>query len=160
MAVIKGQNLRILAGTSASNLKCIAAAQSCTMHVAVAFGDAASKDDEKGWAENEPLGLNWDVQVEALIVTNDTDDDDTDDDDDDTAAIVAEDLTVGQTYLLRMSRTSTTANTKNRSQLTDRLRLTGNAVLSDLQLVAQNRGFSTWTAKFTGDGALTQYTPT
>ena len=69
MATTKGQNLRILLGNSASNLKCIAAAQSCVLHVSAQVDESSSKDSPSEWQEQEITAINWDIQVDALITT-------------------------------------------------------------------------------------------
>lgn len=144
MATIKGQNLRIFVGTSLSNLKCVAAAQQCQVHIAAVVGDASDKDSDSDWVQQEITGIQWDVTVEALIKT-----------DADSGAVKPENLTIGQTYKLRFNQTN---GSKNRSALTNRLQLTGDAILSDLQFVGGNRQVATYTAKFIGDGDLSQYT--
>ena len=68
MATIKGQNLRILLGTSASNLRCISVAKSCVLHVSAQVGEFSSKDNPSEWQEQEIIAINWDVQVDALII--------------------------------------------------------------------------------------------
>ena len=45
----------------------------------------------------------------------------------------------------------------NRTPIANRLQMTGEAILSDLTLVAKNKDFATFSAKFIGDGALSQY---
>ena len=143
MATIKGQNLRILLGTSASNLKCISVAQSCVLHVSAQVGESSSKDSPSEWQEQEITAINWDVQVDALItMTAD-------------GGVLVSGLTVGETYVLRLSQTAASGN--NRTQIANRLQLTGEAILSDLTLVAKDKDFATWSAKFTGDGALSQH---
>ena len=144
MATIKGQNLRILLGTSASNLKCISVAQSCVLHVSAQVGETSSKDSPGEWLEQEITAINWDVQVDALITTTI-----------DTNAVLVTNLTVGETYVMKMSQTEASGN--NRTAVNNRLQMTGEAILSDLTLVAQNKDFATWSAKFIGDGALSQY---
>ena len=143
MATIKGQNLRILLGTSASNLKCISVAQSCVLHVSAQVGESSSKDSPSEWQEQEITAINWDVQVDALITTTDD------------GGVLVSGLTVGETYVLRMSQTAASGN--NRTSIANRLQLTGEAILSDLTLVAKDKDLATWSAKFIGDGALSQY---
>ena len=143
MATIKGQNLRILLGTSASNLKCISVAQSCVLHVSAQVGESSSKDSPSEWQEQEITAINWDVQVDALITTTAD------------GGVLVSGLTVGETYVLRLSQTAASGN--NRTQIANRLQLTGEAILSDLTLVAKDKDFATWSAKFTGDGALSQH---
>lgn len=145
MATIKGQNLRILIGSSVANLRCLAAAQSCTAHVSLMLEDAATKSDGDEWTRNEPVGIAWDVECNALVVT------------DDSSAVIASWLTVGQTYTVRFSKTG---GSHNRTQEADRLQLTGKAILTDLTINSTVQDESTYTAKFIGDGELTQYSPT
>lgn len=144
MARIKGQNLRILLGTSTSNLKCVATAQTCVLHVAAQVGEVSSKDSPSEWVEQEITAINWDVQVDALITTTP-----------DSGAVLVTGLTVGETYVIRLSQTAESGN--NRTPIANRLQMTGEAILSDLTLVAKNKDFATFSAKFIGDGALSQY---
>ena len=144
MATIKGQNLRILLGTSTSNLKCVAVAKSCTLRLSAIVGDTDSKDSSNSWAEKEITGLKWDVQVDALITTTA-----------DSGAVLVSGLTIGETYVVRMSQTRATGN--NRIPINNGLQVTGEAVLGDLTFVANDKEVATWSAKFIGDGALTLY---
>lgn len=146
MATIKGQNLRILIGATTASLKCVAAASSCTIHLQTNLGDTSDKDTEKAWIQQEPISLAWDVTVEAMVTDTTA-----------TSAIRPQDLTIGQKYVLRFSQTAETANTQNRSPLTNVLQLTGTAILTDFQYTGTNRQPGTWSAKFIGDSDLTQY---
>ena len=141
MATVKGQNLRIMVGTTAQNRKCIAAATSCTLHVNAVVGESSTKDDDSAWQTQEVTGLAWDVQTEALVQ-----------DTADSGAVDLEELTVGNTYYLMFAPTE---GTKNREQLVIGSRCWGKAILTDLQIVAQNRNDSTWAAQFTGIEDLT-----
>ena len=62
MATIKGQNLRLMV-----NDKCIARAQSCTVHLAMQVQESSTKDDVDGWVKNEIAGMSWDVSAEAEV---------------------------------------------------------------------------------------------
>ena len=74
MATIKGQNLRILIGPDDEHLKCVAAATNCVVHVSAVVEEDTTKDTEDDWLIKEVTGLNWDVQVDALII-DETDED-------------------------------------------------------------------------------------
>ena len=144
MATIKGQNLRImLAGPTESNPQCVAAARSCSVHLSVEMADMSTKDSEGDWAEQEPVGINWDAQVEALVI-----------DDVETSAKHAERLVVGQKYTLLFSRTSNAAGGKNRGGINSAVNLAGYAILNDLQIQSQNKQAVVATAQFTGKGDL------
>jgi len=148
MATIKGQNLRILVGTTAQNRKCIAAAMSCTLHVSAVVGESSTKDTDNAWEQKEVTGLAWDVQTEALVQ-----------DTADAGAVDLEELTVGNIYYLMFAPTN---GTNNRSVAGLGNRCWGEATLTDLQIVAQNRNNTTWAAQFTGIKDLTpdDITPT
>lgn len=149
MATIKGQNLRILIGPDDEHLKCVAAATNCVVHVSAIVEEDTTKDTEDDWLIKEVTGLNWDVQVDALII------DETDED-----AVSADALQPGLEYLVRFSQTAGAAGEKNRDAIANAIQWTGRAILSDLNFTAQNEQVSQATAKFTGSADLTQYTPT
>lgn len=145
MATIKGQNLRILMGANTSSLKCVAAAQSCELRIDAIVESTGSKDDDGAWDTKQITQLDWELTCEALVTIGT-----------DSTGTQLANLTVGQTYTVRLSQTG---STQNRTQTANRLQLTGKAILSDLQVSAQNRKQTTYTAKFIGDGDIAQYTP-
>ena len=138
MAAIKGQNLRIFV-----NSKCLAAAQTCTAHVSLMIENASTKSDEDLWTRNEVVGMAWDLQAEALIVSSDA------------TALVASSLVIGQAYTVMFSQTR---GSQNRPPTANSLQLSGTAILSDLELTAQNDEAATYRAQFTGTGDLTRHT--
>lgn len=143
MATIKGQNLRVLVGSSTSNLKCIAAAQSCTLRVDAVAESTGSKDVANDWDTKEITRIDWEVTVEALVTLGT-----------DATGTQLADLTTGQTYTLRLSQTN---GSQNRSQMANALQMTGKAILTDLSVTAQDNQESTFSAKFIGDGELKPY---
>ena len=145
MAAIKGQNLRILIGTSTSNLKCVAAAQSCELRIDAIAESTGSKDDANEWDTKEITQLDWELTCDALVTIGT-----------DTTGTQLANLTVGQTYTVRLSQTG---STQNRTQTANTLQMTGKAILTDLQVTSENRKTTTYQAKFIGDGDLSQYTP-
>ena len=143
MATNKGQNLRVLVGSSTSNLKCIAAAQSCTLRVDAVAESTGSKDVANDWDTKEITRIDWEVTVEALVTLGT-----------DATGTQLADLTTGQTYTLRLSQTN---GSQNRSQMANALQMTGKAILTDLSVTAQDNQESTFSAKFIGDGELKPY---
>lgn len=143
MATVKGQNLRVLLGSSTSNLKCVAAAQSCSLRVDAVAESSGSKDVANDWDTKEITRIDWEVTVEALVTLGT-----------DSTGTQLQNLTVGNTYTLRLSQTS---GSQNRSQVANRLQLTGRAILTDLQVTSQNDQQSTYTAKFIGTSDITQH---
>jgi len=144
MATVKGQNLRVLVGSSTSNLKCIAAAQSCTLRVDAVAESTGSKDVANDWDTKEITRIDWEVTVEALVTLGT-----------DSTGTQLANLTTGQTYTLRLSQTN---GSQNRSQVANALQMTGKAILTDLSVTAQDNQESTFSAKFIGDGELKPYT--
>ena len=147
MATIKGQNLRILIGEDTDHLLCIAASTNSVIHLALEVQEDTTKDTEDDWIVQEPVGINWDAQVDALVLI----------DAEDTGGVQANELVIGQVYTLRFSQTAGAAGEQNRDAITSNAQLTGTAILSDLQLNAQNQDVASYSAKFTGTGDLTPY---
>ena len=133
----------MLLGSSTSNLKCVAAAQSCSLRVDAVAESSGSKDVANDWDTKEITRIDWEVTVEALVTLGT-----------DSTGTQLQNLTVGNTYTLRLSQTS---GSQNRSQVANRLQLTGRAILTDLQVTSQNDQQSTYTAKFIGTSDITQH---
>jgi hypothetical protein len=68
MTNVKGQNLRILVGDDINNLRCVAAALTSTLHASLEVAEATTKDNEDDWIENEPVGVNWDLEAQSVVV--------------------------------------------------------------------------------------------
>lgn len=148
MADIKGQNLRVLLGDDDQHLACVAASTNCQVHLSLEMQEDTTKDTDDDWVPMEPAGINWDVSVDALVLL-----------DDEETGITVNSLQIGRVYRLRFAQTAGATGEQNRDAIANVLQLTGNAILSDLQLTAQNQDESQYTAKFTGHGDLVQYTP-
>ena len=150
MATIKGENLRVMVGDDLEHLQCIAASTNCTMHCALQIQEDTTKDTVDDWLEQEPVGLNWDVQVEALVISDD-------DEEYRPGAKNIDQLQVGRVYQLRFTRTAGAAGEQNRDAVEDAMQFTGFAILSDLQITSQNAEIATARAQFTGTGELSQH---
>lgn len=146
MATIKGENLRIFLRRVPSLVRpgCVAAATSCTLHCALQVQEDTTKDTVDDWIEQEPVGLNWDVQTEALVVSEDEE-----------TGYTVSNLIVGEIYEITFSRTIGAAGEQNRDRdASSPINMTGTAILSDLQINSQNGEMATYTAQFTGHGEL------
>lgn len=150
MATIKGENLRVMVGDDIEHLQCIAASTNCTLHCALQVQEDTTKDTVDDWLEQEPVGLNWDVQVEALVISDD-------DEEYRPGAKNIDQLQVGRVYQLRFTRTAGAAGEQNRDDVADAMQFTGFAILSDLQITSQNADIATARAQFTGTGELSQH---
>lgn len=139
----------MLIGPDAEHMKCVAAATSCQIHLALEVQEDTTKDTTDDWLINEPVGINWDVQVDALVV----------DDPEDTGAVHADALVPGMIYMLQFSRTAGSTGEQNRDAVADLIQMTGTAYLSDLVYNATNQDLATASAKFTGNGELAETHP-
>ena len=150
MATIKGENLRVMVGDALDHLQCIAAATNCVLHCALQVEESTTKDTEDDWIVNEPVALNWDMQVESLVITDD-------DEEYRPGAKNIDQLQVGRIYQLRFTRTAGASGEKNRDAVADVIQMTGSAILNDLNITSQNADLSTATEQFTRSGDLSQY---
>ena len=150
MATIKGQNLRVMVGDDTEHLQCIAASTNCTLHCALQMQEDTTKDTVDDWLEQEPVGLNWDVQVESLVISDD-------DEEYRPGAKNIDQLQVGRVYQLRFTRTAGAAGEQNRDAVEDAMQFTGFSILSDLQITSQNAEIAIARAQFTGTGELSQH---
>lgn len=139
-----------MVGDDTDHLQCIAAATNCTLHCALQVQEDTTKDTVDDWLEQEPVGLNWDVQVEALVISDD-------DEEYRPGAKNIDQLQVGRVYQLRFTRTAGAAGEQNRDAVEDAMQFTGFAILSDLQITSQNAEIATARAQFTGTGELSQH---
>lgn len=142
MATIKGQNLRLFLDG-----KAIAAATTCTVHVAMTFSDKSTKDSDDKWADMQPTGMNWDCSASALVTL------------DNGSSIMplgvtADELVdmIGTEVDVLFSQASGTANRTSSGEL-----YKGTAVVSDVQVNAPNREDSTLAIQLTGTGLLKRH---
>lgn len=150
MATIKGENLRVMVGDDIEHLQCIAASTNCTLHCALQMQEDTTKDTVDDWIEQEPVGLNWDVQVESLVISDD-------DEEYRPGAKNIDQLQVGRVYQLRFTRTAGASGEQNRDAVEDAMQFTGFSILSDLQITSQNAEIAIARAQFTGTGELSQH---
>ena len=135
MAVVKGQNLRIFLGNGGS--KPLAAALSCDLNIQLNVQAYPTKDDEGAWTKNVAVSLAWSVKAQSAIQ-----------DTEDTGAINAPALLdlVGQIVHVQLC---TASGVMNR-EADDLPMVAGDAILSDVQITAQNRQRTTYDVTLTG----------
>jgi hypothetical protein len=131
MATVKGQNLRIFFGNQA-----IAAALECQLQLQLNVTPYSTKDDEEAFTQNRVVILQWGVTANAVV----TDDVELD-------AIGAASLVelVGSIVRVQLNTTNGEKNREQQEQL-----LAGDAILSDVQITAQNRQRTTCQVTLTG----------
>jgi hypothetical protein len=135
MAVVKGQNLRIFLGNGGS--KPLAAALSCDLNIQLNVQAYPTKDDEGAWTNNVAVSLAWSVKAQAAIQ-----------DTEDTGAMDAPSLLdlVGQVVYVQLC---TTSGDMNR-EVEGLPMVAGEAILSDVNITAQNRQRSEYEITLTG----------
>ena len=129
MATIKGQNLRIFL-----NNVVIAAAQQCQLSVRLDVKPISTKDDTDDFAKNIALKLSWSVSANGVVTI--------DPDRNDTASLMNR---IGQTVRVELATASGDQNSDMGEQL-----LAGDAIISDVQIQANNEEESTYTVQLTG----------
>lgn len=131
MAVVKGQNLRIFVGDPAV---VIAAAQQCELNVHLNTEQFSTKDDTGAFDNHQTVSLAWSLRTNGLV-TNDPDRNDTDSMMD----------RIGQTVNVEFG----VAGGEQNSDMED-LMLAGEAIISDITVVAANRENTTYQIQLTG----------
>ena len=135
---VKGQNIRLFIGD-----KCIAAATSCTLHIAANLEDSSTKDSTGDWQEQECTGKSWDFSGEMVVV------------DADTGGVTALDAAemVGKTVTAKFSLTNGAQN-----RVESKAWYEGEAIINDWSLSAQNRQNATVSVQGQGVGELKKQT--
>ena len=129
MATIKGQNLRIFL-----NNVVIAAAQQCQLSVRLDVKQISTKDDTDDFASNIALKLSWSVSANGVVTI--------DPERNDPVTLMDR---IGQTVRVELA----TASGDQNSDMGDQL-LAGDAIISDVQIQANNEEESTYTVQLTG----------
>ena len=135
MAVVKGQNLRIFLGNGGA--KPLAAALSCDLNIQLNVQAYPTKDDEGAWTNNVAVSLAWSVKAQAVVTDIDY-----------VEAVGASDLMdlVGQVVYVQLCTTSGDMNREAEGLPM----VAGDAILSDVQITAQNRQRSEYEITLTG----------
>lgn len=145
MATIKGQNLRVMVGTTSGGEKCVAMAVNATFHVSAQMEDSSTKDSTGDWQEQEVIGLSWDAQTDSLVTLTDNG----------TNGELPQDL-----LSLIINKTKVhlvfdeTAGTNNRVAKNSAIKRSGWAYVTDVSVSAQNRQNSQISVQFQGTGPL------
>ena len=132
--IIKGQNLRIFL-----NGHVLAAALNCSVSLQNVMKDVSNKDSVGGWAVNRVFSQNWSVQGECVI---------------------SESVEYGEVLSDVKNLVGTkvqvdfaVAGGDHNAEMGDIL-VTGNAIVSDISITAQNRQRGTYQITLTGSGIV------
>lgn len=134
MATIKGQNLRLFVDNGNGQMSVIAAAQQCQLTISLEVKQISTKDDTDDFAKNVALKLSWSVNANGVVTI--------DPDRNDPASLMDR---TGQTVRVELATAGGDMNSESDKQL-----LTGDAIISDVQVQATNSEESTYTVQLTG----------
>jgi predicted secreted protein len=134
MATIKGQNLRLFMENGSGQMSAIAAAQQCQLSIRLEVKQTSTKDDTDDFAKNIALKLSWSVSANGVVTV--------DPDRNDPASLMNR---IGQTVRVELATASGDQNSDMGEQL-----LAGDAIISDVQIQADNEEESTYTVQLTG----------
>jgi predicted secreted protein len=134
MATIKGQNLRLFMENGSGQMSAIAAAQQCQLSLRLEVKQTSTKDDTDDFAKNIALKLSWSVSANGVVTV--------DPDRNDPASLMNR---IGQTVRVELATASGDQNSDMGEQL-----LAGDAIISDVQIQANNEDESTYSIQLTG----------
>lgn len=114
-------------------------ATTCTVNLKSEVREVSNKDTEGGWVENRVVAINWQVTAECVI------------DPDATYGVTVDELEgmVGTTMQVEFATASGDHNAAKGEML-----LSGYAILSDVNITAQNRQRGTCAITMTGQGGF------
>ena len=139
--MVKGQYIRIFSNLNGTAGKAVAASTNMTFHISATVENSSTKDTTGDWVENQVTGLQYDINVDALVV------------DSDAGASVLNDAlnkTIGaNTVAFEIAEASSTNNRSKGTKICG-----GTAYVTSLQISAPNRQNATYTMQLTGKGAL------
>jgi predicted secreted protein len=134
MATIKGQNLRLFMENGSGQMSAIAAAQQCQLSLRLEVKQTSTKDDTDDFAKNIAMKLSWSVSANGVVTV--------DPDRNDPASLMNR---IGQTVRVELATASGDQNSDMGEQL-----LAGDAIISDVQIQANNEDESTYSIQLTG----------
>lgn len=134
---IKGQNFRVFIGGSA-----VPEATNCSVQLTGNMEDASTKDTEGDYTQESMVSKSWQAQVDSYEAT--------------AAAIKAllNRFNGGAAVSVGFDQTETTPGTQNRTAAEAPFARTGQALLTDVSIVANNRATVTVSTTYQGTGAL------
>ena len=129
MATVKGQNLRLFIGGVA-----VAAAQQCDLSLRLNVKTVTTKDDTNDFGGIITTSLSWEVRANGVVTVDPSRND--------PSTLLNR---IGQTVYAEMAAASGVQNSDK-----GEIMLSGEAVISDVQITAQNQEESTYSVTLTG----------
>ena len=134
---LKGQNFRTFVGRNA-----VPEASSCQVSITGNMEDSKTKDSEGSFGMEQMTSRSWSVQVDSYEATADS-----------LIAVIQQFVSDGK-VTVGWDETATTAGTQNRTPNNAAFARSGQAILNDFTISANNRTPIQVTRQFTGSGAL------
>lgn len=145
----KGQFVRLFLSSdnSAAPAAVIAACKQMSLHVSLSMEDSTTKDTEGEWQIQEPTQLNYDISTTALVRSGETISSSV------TGKGLADLETIYENGTPVKWLIANTSGANNRTK--GSVICSGSALISQLQISAQNKQNATYTAQLQGYGAYT-----
>lgn len=137
MGKIKGQNFRVFAGGAA-----VPEATNCQVTLTGNMEDASSKDTEGMFTEEQMVSTSWQVQVDSYYASAAS------------AKALINTFIAAAAVEVGWDQTTGDAGTQNREAADANFARSGNALLTDLTLVFNDRATCTVSSQYQGTGAL------
>lgn len=134
---LKGQNFRVFVGGSA-----VPEASSCQVTTTGNMEDSKTKDSEGSFGMEQMTSRSWSVQVDSYDATADS------------LINIIKQFISDEKVTVGWDETATTAGTQNRTPQNAAFARSGQAILNDFTISANNRTPIQVTRQFTGSGAL------
>jgi hypothetical protein len=134
---LKGQNFRAFVGG-----KAVPEASSCQVTISGNMESSKNKDSEGSFEQEQMASRSWSVQVDSYEATADS-----------LIAVIQQFVSDGK-VTVGWDETTTTAGTQNRTPNNAAFARSGQAILNDFTISANNRTPIQVTRQFTGSGAL------
>ena len=134
---LKGQNFRVFVGGSA-----VPEASSCQVTTTGNMEDSKTKDSEGSFGMEQMTSRSWSVQVDSYEATADS------------LINIIKQFVSDNKVTVGWDETATTAGTQNRTPQNADFARSGQAILNDFVISANNRTPIQVTRQFTGSGAL------
>ena len=134
---LKGQNFRAFVGGNA-----VPEASSCQVSITGNMEDSKTKDSEGSFGMEQMTSRSWSVQVDSYEATADS-----------LIAVIQQFVSDGK-VTVGWDETATTADTQNRTPNNAAFARSGQAILNDFTIQANNRTNIQVTRQYMGSGAL------
>lgn len=139
---LKGQNFRAFSGATSSNMSAFPEETNVSVTISGNMEDSTTKDSEGGWTEEQMVSKQWSVQVDHVDASVAS-----------LRALLNMFISDSKQYV-GWDQTTTTAGAQNRTPAGNEIARSGQAILSDVSIQANNRQTIQTTVQFQGSGAL------